>query len=267
MIINVENAKFSYDGVTPVIRGITTVLGSEQTAIIGQNGAGKTTFIRLLNNTHRLSGGRITIDGEPVESRPLSGWAQRIGYVFQNPKDQLFQETVYKEIEFGFRRTVPEEKARKERVEEVAEFMGLKDVLTVHPLEMAYSRQKLITLASVLSTDPELILLDEPTAGQDWSEIDQFEGVLSHLAAKGKMFLTISHDMDFVARNFSRVLVFCAGQVLIDGSAEEVFGQPDLIRTSYVESPVPVLVSKDLGMETCPLTVEAFRRDFERMQA
>ena len=191
-----------------------------------------------------------------MDARPLSGWAQRIGYVFQNPKDQLFQETVYKEIEFGFRHTIRDDRARREKIEQIAELTGLQDCLTVHPLEMAYSRQKLITLASVLSTDPELILLDEPTAGQDWSEIELFESVLSHLAKTGKTFLTISHDMNFVARNFTRVLVFCAGEVLIDGTPEEVFGQPELIRKSFVESPVPVLVSKDLGMKGCPLTVE-----------
>lgn len=264
MMILVDKVEFSYDGVNPVIRGISTVLGGENTAIIGQNGSGKTTFIRLLNNTCQPSRGTITIDGEPVSSRPLSGWAERIGYVFQNPKDQLFQESVYKEIEFGLKRTIRGEKARNEKVEEIAELVGLKEFLGTHPMEMAYSRQKLITLASILTSDPELILLDEPTAGQDWREIEQFTGVMRRLSIQGKTFLTISHDMDFTARNFSRVLVFYDGTLLIDGTPEEVFSRPELIRRSFVEPPAPGMISRDLGMNGTPLTVEAFRAAYEK---
>ena len=263
MTILVDKVEFSYDNVNPVIKGISTILGSENTAIIGQNGAGKTTFIRLLNNTFQLSKGVITIDGESVDSRPLSGWAQKIGYVFQNPKDQLFQESVYKEIEFGLA-TIHDEKVRKEKVEEIAELVGLESFLRIHPMEMAYSRQKLITLASVLTNDPELILLDEPTAGQDWREIEQFATVLRHLSDQGKIFLTISHDMDFVAQNFQRVLVLYNGTLLIDGSAAEVFSQPELIRRSFVEPPVPLMVSRDLGISGTPLTIEAFCAAYEK---
>ena len=110
----------------------------------------------------------------------------------------------------------------------------------------------------MLANDPELILLDEPTAGQDWREIEQFSAILQQLSRRGKQFLAISHDMDFVAQNFSRVLVFTDGTLLIDGSAEEVFSRPELIRRSFVEPPVPLLVSRDLGMSGAPLTVEAF---------
>ena len=264
MTILVDSLEFSYDGVTPVIKGISTTLGGENAAIIGQNGSGKTTFIRLLNNTYQPSGGSVTIDGEPVSSRPLSGWAQKIGYVFQNPKDQLFQESVYKEIEFGLKRSIPNEKLRNQRVEEIAELTGLEESLKTHPMEMAYSRQKLITLASVLANDPQLILLDEPTAGQDWREIEHFAEVLGQLSSQGKIFLTISHDMDFTARNFSRVLVFCDGMLLIDGSTEEVFSRPQLIRRSFVEPPVPAMISRDLGIKGIPLTVEAFCASYEK---
>ncbi|WP_020612999.1 energy-coupling factor ABC transporter ATP-binding protein [Sediminispirochaeta bajacaliforniensis] len=264
MNIIVENATFSYDGEHPVIKNISISLGKEQTAIIGQNGAGKTTFMRLLNNTHQVNSGSITIDGIPVESQPLSSWAKRIGYVFQNPKDQLFHETVYKEIEFGLRKKVHTEAEKKKRVEEIAEFIGLQEFLDHHPLEMAYSRQKLITLASILTTDPELILLDEPTAGQDWKEIEHFETVIRELGMQGKKFITISHDMNFVARNFSRVVVFCNGEILIDGTTKEVFSQSELIRKSFVESPVPVLVSQDLQMDDCPLTLAEFRDSYKR---
>ena len=256
MKIVVDNVQFSYDGVNLVINAISAVLGGENAAIIGQNGSGKTTFIRLLNNTYQPVGGSITIDGEPVNARPLSGWAQKIGYVFQNPKDQLFEESVYNEIEFGLKHM--SKKIRHKRVEEIAELVGLKEYLNIHPIEMPYSRQKLVTLASVLANDPELILLDEPTAGQDWREIEQFAAILRQLSSRGKKFLAISHDMDFVARNFSRVLVFRNGTLLIDGSAEEVFSRPELIRRSFVEPPVPALVSRDLGMSDIPLTVEAF---------
>ena len=256
MKIVVDNVQFSYDGVNLVINGISAILGGENAAIIGQNGSGKTTFIRLLNNTYQPVGGSITIDGEPVNARPLSGWAQKIGYVFQNPKDQLFEESVYNEIAFGLKRTVRDEKARHKRIEQIAELLGLKEDLNIHPIEMPYSRQKLVTLASVLANDPEWILLDEPTAGQDWREIEQFAAILRQLSRR--KFLAISHDMDFVARNFSRVLVFHNGTLLIDGSAEEVFSRPELIRQSFVEPPVPALVSRDLGMSGTPLTVEAF---------
>lgn len=264
MKIVVDKVKFSYDGVNLAIKGISAVLGGENAAIIGQNGSGKTTFIRLLNNTYRPSSGSIAIDGEPVSARPLSGWAQKIGYVFQNPKDQLFQESVYNEIEFGLKHTIRSKKMRNERVEEIAELVRLKEYLNIHPMEIPYSRQKLVTLASVLANDPELLLLDEPTAGQDWREIEQFAAILQQLSRQGKKFLAISHDMDFVAQNFSRVLVFTDGTLLIDGSAEEVFSKPDLIRRSFVEPPVPVLVSRDLGMSGIPLTVEAFCATYKK---
>ena len=133
MKIVADKVEFSYDGVNLAIKGISAVLGGENAAIIGQNGSGKTTFIRLLNNTYRPSSGSIAIDGEPVSARPLSGWAQKIGYVFQNPKDQLFEESVYNEIEFGLKHT--SKKMRNERVEEIAELVGLKEDVNIHPME------------------------------------------------------------------------------------------------------------------------------------
>lgn len=261
MNIEVKNVCFSYDKATPILKNMTTNLGNESVAIIGQNGAGKTTFIRLLNNTFKADSGEITIDGIPVESKPLSSWAHTIGYVFQNPKDQLFQESVYKEIEFGFKAIIKDERERKRRVLELAEFVGLTDLLYEHPFEITYSKQKIITLASILSLDPDLILLDEPTAGQDWKEIEQFEKIIGALEQKGIKFITISHDMDFVARNFKRVLLFCEGEILIDSDTKTVFMQDELLKRSFVIPPVSVLASTAMKLKQCALTQTEFKKN------
>ena len=136
MKIEIKDLSFSYQEGVPILKNISTTLGEESVAIIGQNGAGKTTFIRHLNHIYEANSGSILIDGVDVTEKPLFEWAQVIGYVFQNPNEQLFQESIYKEIEFGLKASIKDDKKRHDKVLEIAEFVGLSEQLLDHPSEI-----------------------------------------------------------------------------------------------------------------------------------
>ncbi|WP_114767612.1 energy-coupling factor ABC transporter ATP-binding protein [Vibrio rhodolitus] len=261
MHVVVKDVSFSYVEGIKVLKGINVDIDNQSVAIIGQNGAGKTTFIKLLNNMLPLSSGEILIDGVSVSSKPLNQWSQSIGFVFQNPKDQLFNETVFKEIEFGLLHQVRDAKQREEKVKQIAAKVGIEHLLEEHPLEIPFSQQKLVTLGTALVNDPQLVLLDEPTANQDWLEVEHFMKVINSLQQQGIQFITISHDMNFVTNTFNRILIFGQGQLLSDTANFAAFDDQAVLAQSHIVAPPVVQVAKQMKMKGTPLNLNEFERE------
>lgn len=253
--LRAEGVGFVYPDGTRAIEGIDlTIEPGETVAIVGQNGSGKSTFVRLLNGLLRPTEGVVSHDGQDVADQRVAALAARVGIVFQNPDRQIFAGKVRDEVAFGPKILGRSSEQVTASVAAALEAAGLTDVADQNPYDLGYSRRKLLALASVLAMDTSVIVLDEPTTGQDARGIERVQGVVAAVAASGRTVIAISHDMRFVAESFGRVVVMGAGSVLLDGPPAEVFAEsawPTLAST-YLEAPYTSLVGARLGLGPTP---------------
>jgi energy-coupling factor transport system ATP-binding protein len=237
-IIQVKDLHHRYPNGFHALRGVSvSVAPGEFVAIIGQNGSGKTTFVKHLNGLLRATSGTIAIKGQPVGRRPVSEIARVVGYCFQNPDHQIFCDSVYKEVAFGPHNLRLTQAEIDERVEEALGAVGLLQVKDRMPKELSKGQRQRVAVASVLSMRPEVLVIDEPTTGQDYRDGVEMLNLVQRLNEAGHTILFITHDMPMVARFARRVLVFREGQILLDGTTRQVFGQPELLRTTFLAPP------------------------------
>ena len=264
MKIELKNMRHVYPTGDEALKGIDLVIeGTEPVAIIGQNGAGKTTIVKHFNGILRPTTGDVLINGESIANRSTASWSKEVGYVFQNPDDQLFLESVQKEFEFGPQRIGMPEKEIRERMEWVSELVGLKEKLDLHPFDLTSTEKKFCTIGAIIMMNPNALIFDEPTCGQDVEGNLRLRRIISELKEKGKLCITISHDMKFVVDNFKRVVVMCKGKVLLDGKTEEVFSQVETLKQSFVTPPPITKVAQGAGLKETVFTTEAFIEAFE----
>lgn len=274
MKIELRDVGYSYQAGRQALHGINLCFeGDQSVAIIGQNGAGKTTLAKQLNGILRPTQGSLQIDGTEISDRTTAEWSKRVGYVFQNPDDQLFLETVREEFAFGPGNIGMDEQTIERRIEEVAALTGLQSKLDVHPADLSPTEKKFCGIGAVVMMDPDVVVFDEPTCGQDYAGNKRLHDLIAELKRQGKMCVAISHDMKFVVANFDRVVVMCQGEVLIDGTPEEVFSHADVLRKSYVTPPPVTRVAQGVGLKETVFTVprfmdvleDAHKNDFESL--
>ena len=242
----VRNLKFSYTEDHPIFENFQLSLDQRPTAIIGQNGAGKTTLVRLLKGLLKPSAGTILYQGEDISRRTVASLAGQVGYVFQNPDDQIFKYKVIDEVMFGpLNIGMPKEKAKEKAMEALA-LTELTSYAGENPYDLELSQRKLVAIASVLAMDTDVIILDEPTIAQDYRGKEIIRNIIASLSGQGKLVLAILHDMDFVAQCFSRVVVLAHGQLLADGTPSEVFVQEDVLKKAALDMPHPLQLRKAL---------------------
>jgi energy-coupling factor transport system ATP-binding protein len=250
-----DGVSFSYPEGTRALDGVGLVIEpGESVAIVGQNGSGKSTLVRHLNGLLRPTEGRVLHDGEDVAAERVAALAARVGIVFQNPDRQIFAGKVRTEIAFGPRilgRTAEEAAAAGAAA---LELVGLSDAVDANPYDLGYSRRKLLAVASVLAMGTPVVVLDEPTTGQDARGIGRVQQVLANLASEGRTVIGISHDMRFVAESFARVVVMGGGRILLDGTPAEVFAEPawPVLTSTYLEPPYAARVGARLGLGATP---------------
>ena len=184
-------------------------------------GAGKTTLVKLLKGLLRPEGGVIRFRGEDIAGRTVASLAAQVGYVFQNPDDQIFRYNVLDEVMFGPLNIGMDEKTAREKSREALAMTGLAGLEDRNPYDLELYERKMVAIASVLAMDPDVLILDEPTIAQDWKGRQIIGGIIRSLSERGKLVIAILHDMDFVAENFERVIIMAHGQVLADGTAKE----------------------------------------------
>ena len=242
----VRNLKFSYTEDHPIFENFQMSLDQRPTAIIGQNGAGKTTLVRLLKGLLKPSAGTILYQGEDISRRTVASLAGQVGYVFQNPDDQIFKYKVIDEVMFGpLNIGMPKEKAKEKAMEALA-LTELTSYAGENPYDLELSQRKLVAIASVLAMDTDVIILDEPTIAQDYRGKEIIRNIIASLSEQGKLVLAILHDMNFVAQCFSRVVVLAHGQLLADGTPSEVFVQEDVLKKAALDMPHPLQLRKAL---------------------
>lgn len=221
-------------------------------AVIGQNGAGKTTLVKHLIGLLRPDSGSILINGQDTRTQSVAQLAQKVGYVFQNPDHQIFLNTVEKEIEFGpgNLNLTPEEV--KHRTETAMEKVGIKHLRDESPLSLSKGQRQRVALASVLAMEPEILILDEPTTGQDYHEAIQIMDLVAALNHRGHTIIFITHDMQLVALYAKRVILMGKGEILTDGTPHEVLSQDALLASTYLKPPQITLLAKSLGNYDIP---------------
>lgn len=254
----IQNLKFSYDSKDEILKGINLEIDHRPTAIIGRNGAGKTTFVKLLKGLLLPTEGVISFNGEDISQYSVANLAREIGLVFQNPNDQIFKNTVIDEVMFGPLQIGMSKEEASKSSEHALEKVGLLKLKESNPYDLGLSERKLVSIAAVLAMNTKVIIFDEPTIAQDYKGKELIKKIMLQLSAEGKIVIAILHDMDFTAETFERVIVFAKGGVLLDGDTREVFQKKDILEHAYLEQPNVTKVCNELGYEEIFLKVEEF---------
>lgn len=261
--IAVERLVHVYPGGVRALDGVDLRIGAgERVALIGQNGSGKTTLVQHLNGLLRPSEGRVLLDGVEASSRTVAQLARTVGLVFQDPDRQIFAGSVADEVEFGPRNLGRSGDAMRAAVKAALEAVGLEREWRTNPYDLGSSRRKLLALASVLAMETPVLVLDEPTTGQDLRGVERVRSVIGQASATGRTVITISHDMRFVAEAFERIVVMGAGRILLDGAPADVFAadQWETLRSTYVEPPAAAKLGEELGLGSTPTDAALIER-------
>lgn len=236
-IFNVTDLSFQYVENTPVLKNINLTLDNRPTAIIGQNGAGKTTLVKLLKGLLKPVNGTVFLKDTNIAEKTVATLAGQVGYVFQNPDDQIFKYSVLQEVMFGPLNIGMTPKEAEDKAMEALALVGLSDVKDRNPYDLELNERKMIAIASVVAMNPEVIILDEPTIAQDDKGREIIWTVIDKMHEEGKLVIAILHDMDFVEECFERIIVMAKGEILADGTAQEVFVEDDVLRKARVMRP------------------------------
>jgi len=247
--IELRNAYFRYPNGFTANEDLNLVIeAGERLAIVGQNGAGKTTAVKMMNGLHKPFKGEVFIDGKNTKDYTTAQIAKHVGYVFQNPDDQIFNQTVFSEIAYMPKYYKLSPKEIKERVEEAARLLSIEDFLDKNPFEIPYVIRKFVTIAAVIATNPRYIILDEPTAGQDMKGISILSGLLEVLEEKEIGVITITHDMEFVADNFKRVVAMANKRIIADNTARDIFSRDEILEQSKIKRTQIGEIAGELGL-------------------
>lgn len=232
-----KDLTFSYYGDTPQLDDVNvTIAQGDFLAIIGQNGAGKTTLARNIIGLLKPRKGEIRVEGRDITPLSVAELSRTIGYVFQNPDEQIFKDSVIDELYFG-PHNLGHDKARTDAlVEQVLEQTGLARYREVWPKYLSKGERQRLTMGAIITMDPDIVIVDEPTTGQDWRETLWIMELLKCINEQGKTIIIITHNMEIVNRYCNRVLVMKAGNILLDGAPRDVFTHTDVLREAYVEA-------------------------------
>ena len=250
MRIEISDLHFTYPTGLEALRGISLKIDSgEQVAIVGQNGAGKTTLVKHLNGLLQPTSGSIKIGDWDTKEHSVAKLAKRVGYVFQNPDEQLFSKDVGTEVAFGPKNLGFKGEQVQALVKDALSLTELSDKTETNPYDLSLTWRKMVALASIISMDTDIVIFDEPTTGQDAMNVARIANVIKALRERGKTVVTITHDIDFCAENFERVIALSQGKILLDGKANEVLGQEEILATTYVDPPQLTRLGKRLGFK------------------
>jgi energy-coupling factor transporter ATP-binding protein EcfA2 len=253
--IELGDVTFDYPGGVRALDGVSLrIEPGERVAIIGQNGSGKTTLARHLNGLLRPTRGVVRIADRDIRALHVAEIARLVGLAFQDPDRQIFAGGVRAEVEFGPRNLGLRGPDLAAVVRASLEAVGLAGESGTHPYDLGYSRRKLLSLASIIALRSPIVVLDEPTTGQDARGVAMIERLVDALAAAGRTVIAITHDMRFAAEDFERVVVMRAGRVILDGPPADVFGAPSwpALASTYLEAPLAATVGARLGLGSTP---------------
>lgn len=268
MKIEIKNLYHTYPAGVKALNGITlTIETGEQVAIVGQNGAGKTTLVKHLNGLLQPTSGSVLIGDWDTSRHQVAKLASRVGYVFQNPDEQLFTKNVHQEVSFGPKNLGYETDKVEALVEDALKLTELTEQKGTNPYDLSPTWRKMVALASIIAMDTPIIIFDEPTTGQDAANIARMADAIAVLRERGKTVITITHDIDFCAENFERVIALAQGMVLLDGPANNVLGQAEILAQTYVDPPQLTRLGLRLGLNEIVRNQSEFLNAYKKRAA
>ncbi|MCX7976498.1 MAG: ATP-binding cassette domain-containing protein [Bellilinea sp.] len=272
--IKVVNLTYAYPDGTLALSDINLeIYDGEFVALIGQNGSGKTTLSKCLNGLLKPTKGDVLVEGLNSKTTPIVQMVNRVGYVFQNPDHQLFNNNCWDEIAYGPRNILLPEEEVAVRVREAAAVVGLgEEYFESHPFFLSKGLRQRVAIASILALRPKVIIVDEPTTGQDSRQSYEIMDFLTLLNQKhGHTIIIITHDMPIVARYAQRVIAMAEGKILADGKTSEMFKQVGVLEKASLEPPQITQFAQrlqhhgfDAGTLTVEQAVEQFRQILEK---
>ena len=230
VLLRAEDIDFTYENGFHALKGISAIAAKgELLAIVGTNGAGKSTFSKVICGFEKQQRGALTFQGEDMNTFSIKERADRIGYVMQNPNQMICKTMIFDEVAFGLRqRHVPEETITQ-KVDEVLKICGLYPFRKWPVSALSFGQKKRVTIASILALDPQMIILDEPTAGQDYQHYTEIMEFLKELHSRGITVVMITHDMHLMLEYAQRAIVFSGGEVIADDTSANILTNPDII--------------------------------------
>ncbi len=218
MDIRLESVSFRYPSGVLALDGINLQIKHGETiAIVGENGAGKSTLAKHLNALLVPEHGQVLVGDWDTSENSTAKLAARVGFAFQNPDDQLFAQSLQEEIRFGPRNLGFDEDRIETLVANTLAKVGLQDFVLSHPYDLPISQRKMVVIAAILAMDTPIVILDEPTTGQDARGIAMVGQIVDELKNAGRTVIIISHDLDFCAEHCERILVMAGGKIRQDG--------------------------------------------------
>ena len=258
-LLEVKGLSFGYQKGQQTLRDISFSIGKgEMVSIVGRNGAGKSTLSKLICGFETPDAGEIFLNGKPLAEENIRRRAQHIGYVMQNPNQMISKTMIYEEVALGLQRSGLTEEQIREKVEATLRVCGLYPFRNWPISALSFGQKKRVTIASVLVLDPELILLDEPTAGQDFRHYTDIMEFLRGLNARGVTVVMITHDMHLMLEYTRRALVFCDGRLIADRTAAAVLCDPALVEQAALKETSLYTLANRCGIAPAQEFVERF---------
>jgi energy-coupling factor transport system ATP-binding protein len=253
-MIEVKDLHFTYPTGLKALRGINIkIVDGEFLAVMGQNGAGKTTLVKHFNGLLKPTKGEVLVNGVSTRDVSVAKLARNVGFVFQNPDHQLFSETVEEEIAFALKNFDFEKAVIEKQVDWALNLLDIFKYRKTSPFMLSGGERKRVALASILAWDPQVIILDEPTIGQDQQQKEKLQQFILQLNAQKKTVVVVTHDVEFVAECNPRVVLMSQGKILAEGIAKKLLTKQKLVEQASIVPPQITqifLELADLGLPT-----------------
>lgn len=239
--LSTENLSFTYPDGTRALKNINIEIEKgEKVAIIGPNGAGKSTLFSHFNGLTEPTSGCVKIEGKPIsfEKDELLKVRQKVGIVFQDPNDQLFAPTVKEDIAFGPMNLGLSYDEVEKRVEDALKMVGMENYEDKTPHHLSGGQQKRIAIAGIIAMKPELMILDEPTAGLDPDGVEKVLNIMNQLNEEGMTLIISSHDIDMISKYADKIFVLYNGEIIESGNKNKIFSDMELLKKAHLRTPI-----------------------------
>lgn len=239
--LSTENLSFTYPDGTRALKNINIEIEKgEKVAIIGPNGAGKSTLFSHFNGLTEPTSGCVKIEGKPIsfEKDELLKVRQKVGIVFQDPDDQLFAPTVKEDIAFGPMNLGLSYDEVEKRVEDALKMVGMENYEDKTPHHLSGGQQKRIAIAGIIAMKPELMILDEPTAGLDPDGVEKVLNIMNQLNEEGMTLIISSHDIDMISKYADKIFVLYNGEIIESGNKNKIFSDMELLKKAHLRTPI-----------------------------
>ncbi|MCK9170926.1 MAG: ATP-binding cassette domain-containing protein [Treponema sp.] len=268
-VIEVRNLRHVYDNGTEALAGINIkIYRGDFIGVIGQNGSGKSTFIKHLNGLLRPTAGTVLLNGTDIKKESVVKISRTVGFVFQNPDHQIFCPNVEEELLFGPRNMGLNEKEAQDRKDEAMERFGLTQFAKYPPAILGFGIRRKVSIAGIYSMKPDIMILDEPTVGLDWKTTLDLMQIITELNAAGHTILLVTHDMRVISEYTDRSIVLRHGSLILDGKTRDVMKNFSVLQETRITPPDIMKLSDELMqrgfIKTHTLTNSEFINEYEK---